>query len=479
MSRLQGGIAVTRFGMGARAGEIEAASSDPRGWLEQQIRPQAAVMTGVEGLDQLQSTGDVFAARMGDVAMSGPSSPGGTAEAQRIIQQRIQREAREGLQREGEARARFGAATAASFAERWVRFWSNHFSVSARNGQMIGLVGPYEREAIRPHVFSSFSKLLGQAVFHPAMLIYLDAARSIGPSTQIARRRGAGLNENLAREILELHTLGVGSGYSQDDIIAFANALTGWTVNEPRMARLMAPGRGPARRGGAASAGWEPGAAVFVDQLHEPGARVLLGQTYADVGREQAVLILQDLAAHPASARHIATKLARHFVADRPPASAVGRLERVFLETHGDLSALARAVVHLDEAWESEQKKLKTPDELLVSAMRAAGPQAVFGSAGGMRTVYTSLAQQPFSAPSPAGWPDQAAAWSGADALMKRIEWADAAARRIAREASPVEFLNLALGDLASARTRQAVLRAESAEQGFTLALMSPEFQRR
>jgi len=479
MSRLQAAIAVTRFGMGARAGDIEAASSDPRGWLEQQIRPQAAVMAGLDGMDQLQSTRDVFAARMRDVAMSGPTSPGGATEAQRIIQQRIQREAREGLQREGEARARFGAATPDAFAERWARFWSNHFTVAARNGEMIGLVGPYEREAIRPNVFSSFSRLLGQAVFHPAMLIYLDAARSIGPSTEIGRRRGAGLNENLAREILELHTLGVGSGYSQDDVIAFANALTGWTVNDPRIARLMAAGRGPARRASAAPAGVEPGAAIFIDRLHEPGARVVLGRSYADVGREQAALILEDLAVHPASARHIAIKLARHFVADRPPESAIGRLERVFLETRGDLSALARAVVHLDEAWQSEQKKLKTPDELLVSAMRAAGPQAVFGAAGGMRTVYTSLAQQPFSAPSPAGWPDQAEAWSGGDALMKRIEWADAAARRIARGASPVAFLNEALGDLASARTRQAVLRAESAEQGFTLALMSPEFQRR
>jgi uncharacterized protein (DUF1800 family) len=211
MSRLLGAIAATRFGLGARAGEIADAASDPRGWLERQVRPDAAVMPAGD----LSSTQQVFAARIADAGMAGPRpATAGDDEAQRALQQRIQREAREGLQREIEARMRHAAATPDPFAERWLRFWSNHFTVAARNAQTIGLVGPYEREAIRPHVFGSFASLLGHAVLHPGMLVYLDAARSIGPSTLAAQRRDAGLNENLAREVFELHTMGVGSGYS-------------------------------------------------------------------------------------------------------------------------------------------------------------------------------------------------------------------------------------------------------------------------
>jgi uncharacterized protein (DUF1800 family) len=474
MSKLLGAIAATRFGLGARAGEIADAASDPRGWLAQQVRPDAAILPAGD----LKSTQQVFAARVADAPMAGPrQAADGDDAAQRERRQQIQRDAREGLQGEIEARMRHASATPDSFAERWLRFWSNHFTVAARGVQTIGLVGPYEREAIRPHVFGSFASLLGHAVLHPGMLVYLDAVRSIGPSTQAAQRRDAGLNENLAREVFELHTMGVGSGYSQADIVEFAKALTGWTVSGPQTARLAAAGRGQRRRAQVQDMAAEPGNVVFADPLHEPGARAVLGKQYGDNGQQQAAAILDDLALHPATARHVATKLARHFVADEPPASAVAKLERAFRDSRGDLSALARAVINLDEAWAPEQQKFKTPEELLVSATRAVGSQAAFGDP--QRQVYVSLAQAPFSAPSPAGWPDDAATWSGADAIKKRLEWANASARRMARGASPLDFLDAALGDLASARTRQAISRAESAEQGFTLALMAPEFQRR
>ena len=472
MSRLLAAIAATRFGMGARAGEIADATSDPRGWLDRQVQPGAAVIPA----GGLTSTREVFAARIDYAAMAG-GPPGAGApddEAQRARQQQIQREAREGLGKEIEARTRHAAATPDSFAERWLRFWSNHFTVAARNAQTIGLAGPYEREAIRPHVFGSFAVLLGHAILHPGMLVYLDAVRSIGPSTQVALRRDAGLNENLAREVLELHTLGVGAGYSQDDIVEFAKALTGWTVSGPQTARLVAAGRG--RRGEQGDA-IEPGMVIFAEPLHEPGARTVLGKRYGGEGKQQAAAILDALALHPATARHVAIKLARHFVSDTPPESAIAKLETAFLKSGGDLATLARAVINLDEAWAPGQMKFKTPEELLVSAARAAGPQAAFG--GAQRQVYTSLAQAPFGAPSPAGWPDDTAAWSGADAIKKRLEWANAVSRRMARNYSPLDFVEGALGDLAGEKTRQAISRAESAEQGFTLALMAPEFQRR
>lgn len=480
MTQLQGAIAATRFGMGARPGEIRDAASDPRGWLKSQITSSAATMPAGD----LLSAREVLEARQEAYGMNGAAAKGPDGvrtEARQAIQKQVQRETRDGLQEEIEARSRHAATTPNSFSERWHRFWANHFTVAARNAQTIGLAGPFEREAIRPNVFGSFSTLLGAATFHPGMLVYLDAARSIGPSTQAAERRDAGLNENLAREILELHTMGVGSGYTQADIVEFAKALTGWTVASPQTARLASLGqnqRGKAARqqakGKLAS---EAGETVFLDALHEPGARKVLAKTYSGPAAEQAGAILKDLAANPATAKHIATKLTRHFVSDTPPASAVAKLETAYMKSGGDLSALARAVIDLDEAWGETSQKFKTPEELLVSAARAAGVQATFG--GGQRAVYTSLAQQPFGAPSPAGWPDDTASWAGSDAIKKRLEWANSVSRRMARGETPAEFLDRALGEIASEKTRQAIARAESAEQGFTLALMSPEFQRR
>ncbi len=487
MTQLQGAIAATRFGMGAKPGEISAASSDPRGWLKAQVKAGAAIIPG----DGLLPSKQVFEARREGYAPGAAGMPADRArvagqdnrtEAQRMIQQQVQREARDGLQKEVQARGLHAASTGNSFAERWVRFWSNHFTVAARSAQIIGLVGPFEREAIRPNVFGQFSGLLAASTFHPAMLTYLDANRSIGPTTEAAKRRDAGLNENLAREILELHTLGVGSGYSQADIIEFAKALTGWTIAGPQTARLtgLRPGQ-QARQGNlrelAANIQREAGETVFLEPLHEPGSRSVLGKTYPAQAKAQAAAILGDLAAHPATARHVATKLARHFVADQPPASAVAKLEAAWTTSRGDLSAMARAVVDLDEAWAEQPAKFKQPEELLISVARASGQDAAFGR--DQRAVYVSLAQQPFQAPSPAGWPDDSVSWSGSDAIKKRLEWANSVSRRMARGMSPTDFLDAALGPAAGAKTRQAVARAESAEQGFTLALMSPEFQRR
>ncbi|HOZ27340.1 MAG TPA: DUF1800 family protein [Hyphomonadaceae bacterium] len=484
MARLQGAIAATRFGMGARPGEIADAASDPRGWLKAQIAPNAAMMPAGD----LLSAKEVLEARQEAYGMTpaAKGQDGVSAEARQGSQKQVQREIRDGLQEEIEARGRHAAATPNAFAERWHRFWANHFTVAARNAQVVGLVGPFEREAIRPNVFSSFSKLLGAATFHPGMLVYLDAARSIGPSTQVAERRDAGLNENLAREILELHTMGVGSGYTQADIVEFAKALTGWTVAGPQTARLVGlrgqnqrtkGGQQRARQQAAERLTRDSGETVFLEPLHEPGPRKVLSKTYSGPGADQAAAILDDLAANRATAQHVATKLARHFVSDTPPASAIAKLEAAYMKSGGDLSVLARAVIDLDEAWGETPLKFKTPEELLVSAARAAGAQATFG--GAPRAVYTSLAQQPFGAPSPAGWPDDTASWAGSDAIKKRLEWANSVSRRMARGETPTQFLDRALGEIASEKTRQAVARAESAEQGFTLALMSPEFQRR
>ncbi|MEL6257437.1 MAG: DUF1800 family protein [Pseudomonadota bacterium] len=453
---LEGAIAATRFGLGARPGEIKAASSDPRGWLEAQLTqaafssfPSAGLSSAKQGLETFFRYTQARSAR------------GRTSEAADIDPEqakKLVREVRLNLRAEVQARTGFGALTPHSFHERLTRFWSNHFTVAARSPQTVAVAGAYEREAIRPNILGSFTELALAAITHPGLLVYLDNWQSIGPSTRPARRRGRGLNENLAREVLELHTVTPASGYTQTDVTEFAKALTGWTVGNRRL--------GSDRKG----------ETIFVSQIHEPGVRTILGKRYSEDGKDQAVSIIRDLCAHPETAKSVARKMATHFVSDMPPDALIERLETAFRRSNGDLPTLYAALIDAPEAWDGDPQKIKTPDELLTSSARAIGIDAVF--AGDPRAVLESFAQIPFTALSPEGWPDEADAWLGSDALMKRIEWAGQVARR-----SPTldarKLMDDALGPLASDATRTAVARAESGEQAIVLAVMSPEFQRR
>ncbi|MEM7653763.1 MAG: DUF1800 domain-containing protein, partial [Pseudomonadota bacterium] len=356
------------------------------------------------------------------------------------------------------ARSRHAMQTESSFHERLVRFWSNHFTVSGTKQLLMGLVGPFEREAIRPHVLGTFRDMLQAVEHHPGMLIYLDNIGSIGPNSRVGKRRGRGLNENLAREILELHTLGVDGGYTQSDIEELARAITGWTVGNKRLGRERM------------------GESLFASMMHEPGARTVLGRRYSEGGEKQGRAILDDLARHPSTARHIATKFARHFIADLPPASAVSTLERVFLQTYGNLAEMAGTVVSMQETWASAGSKFKTPEELIISSTRALGTPLDDPKA--LRSTYAALGQTPFRAPSPAGWSDMAEDWAGADAIRKRLEWANQLAGKF-QNLDARAFLQTALGRLASNDTNIAISQAESGRQAFILALMSPQFQRR
>ena len=234
-------------------------------------------------------------------------------------------------------------ATEESFRERLVHFWTNHFAVSADKPQVLALAGTLENEAIRPHVAGRFADMLTAVESHPAMILYLDNQASIGPGSQLAQRRSRrssagdrklGINENLAREILELHTLGVDGGYTQQDVTTFARALTGWSIGTDRF-----PGGG------------ELGKFAFHDAAHEPGAKTIMGTRYGQSGVAQPRAVLTDLAKHPATARHVATKLARHFIADEPPPDAVERIAKAFRDSDGDLPTVHRAVLDTPEAW--------------------------------------------------------------------------------------------------------------------------------
>lgn len=485
--RLNAAVALTRFGLGARPDEIDAVSADPVAWLDAQIRlqgaaqPQGRFPDTDERLKQFEayrrSAAEARRART-PVAADGVAGPAQEASPQdaALAAREAQTQARRALYRdtyqEFLARAQLGASTPDGFAERWTLFWANLLTVSVTKLQSAVLLGQYEREAIRPHVFGRFEDLLLAAESHPAMLYYLDQAQSVGPNSRAGQRRSAGLNENLAREILELHTVGADAGYSQTDVTELARALTGWSVPGP-----AAPVRRPNRR--LAVLADQPGARGFVfrPMQHEPGERTIFGKRYADAGRAQGETVLRDLAGRPETARRLSHRIAAHFVADDPPPALVRKLETAWTRSGGRLDEVARALIAAPESWTPQPVKVKTPYEFVISTYRALGtapqrPQALQGP-------LATLGQPAWAPPSPEGWPDTAADWAGPDALVKRMEWAASVADAARGSREPLQVAEAALGDRLSARTRTAVARAESRPEALTLFLMSPEFQRR
>lgn len=372
------------------------------------------------------------------------------------------------------ARALSAITSPTPFAERLVHFWANHFAVSADKLELVGMAGTLEFEAIRPHVMGKFGDMLGAVERHPAMLLYLDQAQSIGPNSMIAQaaarrqsRNRAGLNENLAREIMELHTLGVRSVYTQADVTEFARAMTGFTVN------------GLGRGNGARYTGTdgEAGTFVFAPRLHEPGTRTILGRQWPQQGEAQAGAVLDYLATHPATARHIATKLARHFAADDPPPALVARLEKAFLSSGGDLPTVYRALIAAPECWAPAPAKFKSPWEWSISAMRALGTQQVQPQA--VNGLMSQLGQPTWKPGSPAGWDDIAGAWAGPDAVMRRVEAAERMAQRTRDTIDARQRAAQLFPGALSSGTAQSIARAESPGQGLALMLVSPEFMRR
>jgi len=361
-----------------------------------------------------------------------------------------------------EALARIQRASLAEcgFVERLVVFWSNHFCISAGKGGLARMwAGSFEREAIRPHVLGRFADMLKAVEQHPAMLFFLDNQQSLGPDSRAGINRNRGLNENLAREIMELHTLGVGGGYSQDDVTSLARVITGWTY--------------AGRRGQLGA----PGSFVFNANAHEPGAQRVLGRVYSADGVEQGEAVLADIARHPSTAKFIATKFVRHFVADDPPPALVAKLQGVFTKTDGDLKALAVALVDSNEAWAAPISKMRSPYEYLIATARiqARVPEDPGAVLGGLNV----LGQPLWSPAGPNGFPDTNAAWAAPEGMKLRLDIASQVASRINNNIDPRQLLELAAADAASEETRRTIERAESRQQAMALLLMSPEFQRR
>jgi uncharacterized protein (DUF1800 family) len=489
-------LALHRFGFGPRTGSIAAISSDPRGAVLAELeRPNAGRLAHPD----LPSSG--AAAR---AAFAFQQAQNAARQAARVAQQQAQQNAGANQSEQqmsvpgqapatagnnappvpatppvpqqlylDDAKARIQAALSADIgiADRLVWFWSNHFCVSADKAGVRPIAGAFEREAIRAHVLGRFGDMLLAVEQHPAMLLYLDNARSLGPNSVAGVRQKRGLNENLAREILELHTLGVRTVYTQQDVTNFANVITGWTVTPLR----QSPDHG--------------GEFTFNSNMHQPGPQTVVGKTYAEAGVEQGRSVLAVLARHPATAKHIATKLARHFIADEPPAALVERLSKRFLDTHGDLKEVTKALVTSPEAWDAPRSKLKRPSEWIVAALRAV--EADLPRTNDPRTLGNrqppeigpvmqaqNLLGEPLWRPTaPKGFADEAGPWL--DGLAQRLDIANQLARRVANTADPKAIAEEVLGPLASTDTRQAIARAESRPQALALLFMAPEFQRR
>ena len=449
-------LALHRFGLGPRAGSIEAIADDPRGALIAELdRPGAGQITNPDLPTSGAANRAVFEYNAEhnaekkrprqDAAQAATEAAPAKPEAVPLPRQLFR----------NEARARIDAALNAEIGlvERLVWFWSNHFCV---NQEKTVMAGAYEREAIRHHVLGRFVDMLLAAEGHPAMLLYLDNAQSIGPNSIAGINRDKGLNENLAREILELHTLGVRTTYTQDDVTNFAKVLTGWTIRQT----VSDPDHG--------------GEFVYIKRAHEPGPQTVIGKDYDDTGTEQGRAVLADLARHPATAKHIATKLARHFVADDPPPALVHRLTQCFLDTDGDLKEVTKVLVAAPEAWAPEQAKIKRPGEWIVTALRATGET---GEIGRIIQAGNLLGEPLWRPPAPKGFSDENAAWL--DGLAQRLDIANTFAHREGLAVEPAAVMDAALGPLASAETRRAVVGAESRPQAMTVLLMASEFQRR
>ena len=459
-------LALQRFGMGPRPGSTAAIEADPRGALIAELGRTPAELIVASALPSsataLRTVVDANAKRQARMT----AAPAGMVDtSQGLDFESIAAKMATRTDNPGwsiyleEASIRIDAALGAKigFVERLVWFWSNHFCISA--DKIESMSGAYEREAIRPHVLGRFADMLLAVEGHPAMLVYLDNSASVGPRSAAGIKRSRGLNENLARETLELHTLGVRSGYTQDDVVSLANVLTGWT--------LVAPAGHPD----------DGGEFSFVASFHEPGAQKIMGKVYEDEGVDQGRAALRDLATHPATAVHLATKLASHFIADTPSPALVEKMANVFRASGGDLREVAKAMVSADESWTLPHTKLKRPSEWFVGMLRACGMAYVDLA---RFTAAQALLGEPLWRPlSPKGHPDDEASWI--EGMARRLDIASDFAERVAdpNRVDPETIMNTVLGSIVSAELKQAVGQAESRQQALALLFMSAEFQRR
>jgi uncharacterized protein (DUF1800 family) len=444
----RGHLAPIRFGLGLRLGETPPA--DPEAWLLDQLARPAPPPTGVDATAAIRARAATVAERRerlrqenNPAAGQRPPAPAMESQGRGALPEMLREEAR--------AWAEWRLASTQPFRDRLVDFWMNHFTVSRRSGNVGALHGPLEREAIRPHLTGKFEDMLAAVTKHPAMLVYLDNQTSIGPNSPLGQRMRRGLNENLAREVLELHSLSPAGGYTQGDVQEFAKVLTGWSVALDR----------------------EPFGPIWRANAHEPGPKSLMGRRFPE-GQAGLDQVLHFLGTHPATYRHIAAKLVRHFVADDPPRPVVSAVEQALSRSGGHLGAAVEALIRAPQAWDPPLTKFRAPQDYVLAAVRATGSTRPEHALTGM----AALGQTLWTAPQPNGWPDIAEDWNQPEALMRRADWAYTFAGRSER-LDPAAVAEAALGPFARAETVAAMRSAGSVRDALTLLFCSPEFMHR
>ncbi|MDR7296847.1 uncharacterized protein (DUF1800 family) [Pelomonas aquatica] len=465
--------ALNRLGYGPRpADAADIAEQGAERWLErflaEQLAPRRlaqpeALTTRLAGLEVLTLSQAALLGRYREAVKATrearrEQAKGQTPDAAAL--NAVREQVRPLVQQAATARLSRALQSPAQLEEVLTEFWFNHFNVFAGKGPVGVLVADYEQRAIRPFVLGRFRDMLGATARHPAMLIYLDNAQSVAADP---RRAGnaRGLNENYARELMELHTLGVDAGYTQRDVTELARMLTGWGIDPRQPLRGGAAGHGDLFK--------------FDARRHDSGTKTWLGQTVSGAGQAEGERALDVLAAHPATARHLARKFAQAFVADEPPPALVERLAESFRGSGGDLRELTRTLVRSDEFWRREayQAKFKTPYQYLLSSLRAldlplSNPQPLL-------QALAQAGQPLYGAQTPDGYKNTAAAWRNPEALTQRVQLATTLGQRSGIGA---ERLSNTLGAALSEPTRRT-LATEPAAQQVALLLASPDFMKR
>lgn len=450
---------LNRLGFGPRPGEIEKVKSlGIDAYVQSQLSPDSItypreLQQQLSQLEAIQLTTLQLYRKFGP-----PSKKKG--EKKQKNQGGDQKRPYQILREAAQGRIMRAVASPRQLEEVMVDFWFNHFNVFAHHINRLW-VGSYEQEAIRPHAIGHFRQLLGATARHPAMLLYLDNWLNTAPESPGARGRFRGLNENYARELLELHTLGVDGGYTQDDVIVLARIFTGW-------------GFPPQEKGSD-----KKGEFYFDENRHDFSQKVLLGQTVSGRGMAEGEAALDILANHPATANYISYKLAEYFVADDPPQSLVKRLARRFMETQGDIRAVLETLCQSEEFWDPQfdRAKFKTPYQYIMSGLRATDVKIekyppIIGS-------FNQLAMPIYQCRTPNGYQQTQDTWLSPDAMLRRISFAIALGQGRFSDRQPVDAVKLAqtIGDSLSIETKKIVDSYRPKEQA-ALILGSPEFMR-
>lgn len=352
--------------------------------------------------------------------------------------------------------------TDSGFRERLAFFWADHFTARGKSNIVRFATSPYIEEAIRPHIAGRFEDLLIAAVTHPLMLHYLDQAQSVGPNSRLGKRRERGLNENLAREVMELHTLGVDGPYTQDDVRQLAELFAGLSLDQQ-------------------------GAFKFKTAHVEPGTETVLGKSYGRSGKlEDVHAVLRDLARHPATARHVATKLAQHFTTDVPDPDLIAKMTEAYRDSGGNLLNVYVALLNHPASWLPEMRNIKRPIDFIATSLRALDVDGTLLARSNQKQLLNLIVTpmqimgQSWQAPNgPDGWPEENAFWITPQFMAARLAWALSAPQELRRVLpDPQDFAQTALGQNAPPEVAFAASAAENRWEGIALVLASPDFQK-